>query len=231
MANRDSLKNAVSASMFLATIAVFAFWGLPEETEQALVKLKSLWGHSDDVPLHSYSEGGNQNKVTASSLPKAKGVAEKNAHASLEKFLGPDLESDLLLDSSPLSLKKDGARGGQAVLDALTEIENWTPSEGGYDAHRLKLFLRYPKLWVRVSAYAFALKAKIVKPDEAEKLAQFIRAEYRQNVSQLSRFLTRYERKDHELFEQLKRRLVLPESSVPKDVPTPEVEEDNADAS
>jgi hypothetical protein len=147
------------------------------------------------------------------------------------ELLGDELVEDSLWEEGVLRSRAEGVRSGQAVLDALAEIEGWTPIENGYNQARLAMYLRYPKLWVRLSAYAFALRAKVLSSDNEARLARLIALKHRDNPAQIHRFLTRYERKDPALFEELKKKFVQPEASAPEEPITLEPEEDSADAS
>jgi hypothetical protein len=122
--------------------------------------------------------------------------------------LNEDLMEDRLWEDGILRSQPKGVRSGVAVLDALKEIDDWTPVKGGYSEAKLAVFLRHPKLWVRLGAFAFALKAQVLNEKQEAKIARLITLKSRENPFQLRRFLTRYEDADPSLFQRLMERLV-----------------------
>jgi hypothetical protein len=235
---QEPVKIIASIVLLIASLGVMinSFW--PQESQQLVVKLKSLWPLSDDN--HSQSP---ENPQDVSSVPETT-VNNMTGDGSISKD-APTVQSDenqssllaeeLFLESISaeeiLLSQPAGVRSGQGVLDALGEIESWSSVEGGFNPERLRLYLRYPKLWVQISAFAFALKSKSLNSTEEAKTVQLIRDKSKINPSQVSRFLLRYQSKDPALFEELKHRLFDSGLPIPDNSTSSEIDEDSDDAS
>jgi hypothetical protein len=215
----------------------------PEEVDAFIVSLKSTLMPENQNP--NSSEPLQASGQLTEKKPKKRDGTSSNSDIddgsilNLEatgglEMLGDELLEDSLWEEGILRSKPDGVRSGQAVLDALNEIDGWSPIETGYNPSRLKIFLRYPKLWVRLSALAFAMKAKAVSEQEEGKLARIITLKFRDNPTQITRFLKRYERKDPELFQKLSKRFSGPSAPAVNVIDEPvnlEFEEEEKDAS
>lgn len=232
MANQKQTKLVVASIVAVASVGSLVAIMFPDEFDQLTVQLNSLW----HPPIEEFTETTEPIKENKKKLSNIKNKSPELTPLNLEgsvglDLLGEELVEDSLWEEGILRSRPEGVRSGQAVLDALNEIEGWSPIENGYNSSRLKMYLRYPKLWVRLSAYAFALKAKVLSPSDETRLARLITLKHRDNPHQVERFLTRYERKDPTLFEQLKKRLVQTSAPAVEEPATLEVEEDSADAS
>jgi hypothetical protein len=232
MAKESPLKTALASFLIVGSIGFCATVFFPDEVDNLTLKLNSLWEPNGDAvyepPIAENSSGDKRGGSAKRDV--AEPGLDLETPVGLE-LLGDELVEDSLWEEGVLRSRAEGVRSGQAVLDALAEIEGWTPIENGYNQARLAMYLRYPKLWVRLSAYAFALRAKVLSSDNEARLARLIALKHRDNPAQIHRFLTRYERKDPALFEELKKKFVQPEASAPEEPITLEPEEDSADAS
>lgn len=237
--NANKAKNALVGVIFVLSIlyalSTLFEWNLEEKVELAM---SSLWGDPLTTTSENLTESAEiESKVKKSSSPKVSVSAEaaREDLIDLNKSEGQDelseeLMEDGLWEEGILSMRQEGVRSGKAVLEALAEIDNWSPVEGGYDLGKLQMYLRYPKLWVRLSAFAFALKAKVLDDMQETKMAQLITHKTRENPFQVRRFLQRYVDKDPELFQILTARL-LEGKSASEEPPPPEVKEDPDNAS
>ena len=224
----DRAKIILSVVFLTGSIVWFAVDSYPDEVDAFIVSLKSavLPSENSDQPIDPL-QIDSKSSVKTDSVRKAKnlkGDAGDGAVLNLEapgglEMLGDELLEDSLWEEGILRSRPEGVRSGRAVLDALSEIDSWSPIETGYNAARLKIFLRYPKLWVRLSALAFAMKAKAISEQEEIRLARIVTLKYRENPSQIGRFLKRYERKDPELFQRISKRLGGPSSGSTPDEP------------
>jgi hypothetical protein len=233
-----SERTKITLSFVFLTIAGVWFVAdtYPEEFGRFIVEMKSTIlppesTDEDAVPLDPVVQKPKTNKLSAKKPAEDdSGLLNLEDAGGLE-LLGDELVEDSLWEEGILRSRPEGIRSGQSVLDALQEIDGWSPIETGYNPVRLKLFLRYPKLWVRVSAFAFAVKAKALNAQDESRLARIITLKYRDNPTQIVRFLKRYERKDPELFEKLSKVLVKSGSPAPEEPAPLEIEEDSPDAS
>ncbi len=233
-----SERTKITLSVLFMTLAGlwFVVDTYPEEFDRFVVEMKSTIlppesTDEDAVPLDPIVPKPKKDKLTAKKPAEDDlGLLNLEEPGGLE-LLGDELVEDSLWEEGILRSRPEGIRSGQAVLDALQEIDSWSPIETGYNPARLKLFLRYPKLWVRVSAFAFAVKAKALDAQDQSRLARIITLKYRDNPTQIVRFLKRYERKDPELFEKLSKALVKSGSPAPEEPTSLEIEEDSSDAS
>ena len=225
LAKENKLKPVLAIFAAVASVTFLALTVLDPATLQQLeVSMHSLWQNSDPMSSPDDSSLGLQKKPKSASsklkqaalLDSAVEPLNLDVEGGLEQ-LGDELMEDRLWEEGILRSRTDGVRSGQAVLDALAEIEAWSPIESGYNQMRLKMFLRYPKLWVRLAAYAFALKAKAISEKQEVKLARLITLKSRDNPLQVKRFLTRYERKDPDLYRALVGRLLQPTSTLLED--------------
>lgn len=237
MADKEKLKQVGAIIAAVLSVGYLLHVLFPDLSSDVTVQLKSLWSPTDEAsmssPTPSESAGTSPNgKSKKEGLGSDAGspVLDLSAPSGLS-MLSEDLLEDSLWEENVVRSRPEGMRSGQAVLDAIAEIEAWSPIENGYSPERLTVYLRYPKLWVRLTAYAFALKAKVLSESEEVKLARLITLKNRDNPHQVRRFLTRYERKDPALFQQLMKRLVPADSSPTEEPPTLEIEEDSSDAS
>ncbi|MFZ9519501.1 MAG: hypothetical protein ACO3A4_03395 [Silvanigrellaceae bacterium] len=232
MKKNEGIKLAVAIVAAVASLALLAQSFFPEGGDSVLLEFRSMW---DSVmnPESSESQADlPRKKKDKNKDGQTDNVSGSNSDSPVElEALTDEMVEDSLWEEGINRARPDGVRSGQAVLDALNEIEGWSPIENGYNPNRLKMYLRYPKLWVRLSAYAFALKAKVLTPAEETRLARLITLKQRDNPAQISRFLLRYERKDPTLFEQLQKRLVQTGLPASEDPPSLEIEEDGNDAS
>jgi hypothetical protein len=232
MKKNERAKMVVSIVAVVVSFAFLAQTLFPDEGDQLLLKLQSMW----DTALHPENSDTQTFSTTKKRDRSKDNVGASGETLNLESSVGLESLSDEMVEDSLWEeginrARPEGVRSGQAVLEALNEIEGWSPIENGYNANRLRMYLRYPKLWVRLSAFAFALKAKVLSPGEESRLARLITLKNRDNPAQISRFLLRYERKDPNLYEQLQKRLVQPNEQNLEEPPELEIEEDSADAS
>lgn len=220
----DRTKIFLSVIFLTGSVAWFILDSYPDEVDSFIVSLKSAVlpsGNKDRTfdPLNTLAQGNTKKdkKRQAKGLPADDadgGVLNLESAGGLE-LLGDELLEDSLWEEGILRSKPDGVRSGRAVLEALGEIDSWSPIETGYNSARLKIYLRYPKLWVRLSALAFAIKAKAVSEQEEIRLARILTLKFRDNPTQITRFLKRYERKDPDLFQKLNKRLGTGPASEP----------------
>lgn len=239
MAKESPLKLAIASLVALASLGYLATaWFDVDVLKNFQVSQSSLWNDPQDSSFGSGSdfqtEVSPKDKTKASNSVKddKQGLDEPlnlNAGGNLEE-LGEDLMEDRLWEERIASSRSDGVRSGNAVLEALAEIDSWSPVEAGYSPHKLSIYLRYPKIWVRVSAFAFALKASALTDKQEQKMSRLIILKSRGNPTQVQRFLMRYERRDPELFKLLMDRLVEPYAPVEKSA-VPEIEKNSNDAS
>jgi hypothetical protein len=239
MAKENPLKLAAASIGVLGSLAflVASFYGV-DSFEKLNTTLNSFWSDSvpnADVPGSQFaSEILNKNETKPEkSVKNGSLLAEETLDLSGEDnldLLGEELMEDRLWEEGIARSGKEGVRSGAAVLDALAEIEGWTPVESGYNQTKLAVYLRHPKLWVRVSAFAFALKAGTLDEKQTKKAARLIALKSRENPSQVQRFLKRYERRDPELFELLMNHLVHAKTPTEESLPL-QVDEDSEDAS
>lgn len=153
-----------------------------------------------------------------------------NTGGTLQELEDTLLE-DRLWEESIARSREPGVRSGQQVLDALAEISSWSPIDEGYNQERLNLYLRNPKIWVRLSAFAFALKAGALSDKQIVTMTRLIDLKTHSNPSQVRRFLTRYQRSDPELYQDLMDRLILRRGALPDEPPPSQEEEYSQDAS
>lgn len=239
MAKENPLKLALASLGAIAALGYLAgtMFGI-DPLEKLTTSLNSFWNEDapaeDPVGNQFLPEILNKNQTKGQKLGKngavlADETLDLSGGDNLD-LLGEELMEDRLWEEGITRSGKEGVRSGAAVLDALAEIEGWTPVENGYNPTKLGVYMRHPKLWVRMSAFAFALKAGTLDERQSKKAARLIALKSRENPSQVSRFLKRYERKDPELFELLLNHLV--ETKAPTDETLPlEVDEDGEDAS
>lgn len=184
--------------------------------------LSSLWKDPEDP----FVAGGAQDMNSDSEQPEKGAIKKKVADDEDEigddedllmsvnfEELNEDLMEDKLWEDGILRSQPKGVRSGLAVLDALKEMDDWTPVKGGFSEAKLAVYLRHPKLWVRLAAFGFALKSEALNEEQESKMARLITLKGRDNPSQVRRFLTRYEESDPELFQRMMQRLV--DSSLP----------------
>ncbi|NBW82110.1 hypothetical protein EBR21_10205 [bacterium] len=228
----ERVKMVVSIVAVVGSFAFLAQTLFPEEGEQLLLQMRSMWDNVlNPENANSQTPGSTKKRDRNKDKVGARGDT-LNIESSVElESLSDEMVEDSLWEEGINRSRPEGVRSGQAVLEALNEIEGWSPIDNGYNPARLRMYLRYPKLWVRLSAYAFALKARVFNPGEESRLARLITLKNRDNPAQISRFLLRYERKDPALFEQLQKRLVQTNSPEPEKPPQLEDEEDGNDAS
>lgn len=232
MAKESPLKIALASFFVAGALGFSATVFFPDEVDKLTLQLKSLWEPTGDAvyePPIADSASGDK-KVGLAKRDVAQPGLDLEAPVGLD-LLGDELVEDSLWEEGVLRSRSEDVRSGQAVLDALAEIDGWSPAENGYNPTRLAMYLRYPKLWVRLSAYAFALRAKVLSSENEARLARLIALKHRDNPTQIHRFLMRYERKDPDLFQQLKKKFGQPELSAPEEPITLDPEEDSADAS
>lgn len=234
--SKESPAKIAFAGVFLVGALVFAASSIFDIDVGA--KLSSLWSDSpEQMSFGNGMDGENeiplpkrnrQERSTAQSSESQDEPLNLDAGGHLEE-LGEELMEDRLWEEGILGSRPEGVRSGKAVLEALSEIENWSPMEGGYNPTKLFIYLRHPKLWVRLSAFAFAIKAKALDEKQETKMARLITLKSRENPFQVKRFLLRYERKDPELYGQLLERLIAKDLSDDKSG-TPLLEEESEDA-
>jgi hypothetical protein len=239
MAKESPLKLAIASLVAVASLVYLASTWFDVDVFQKLqVSLSSLW---NDPQNSNFGSGSDfQTEISPKSSKKAsdsgkndkQGLDEPlnlNAGGNLEE-LGEDLMEDRLWEEGIARSRSEGVRSGNAVLEALAEIDSWSPVEAGYNPLKLSIYLRYPKIWVRLSAFAFALKARALTDKQEQKISRLITLKSRDNPAQVRRFLMRYERRDPELFELLMDRLVEPDTPL-EEPSVPEIEKNSNDAS
>ena len=227
MAKESPLKLAMASLVAVASLGYLATaWFDVDVFKKLGVSLSSLWNDPQD------SDSGKSSNFRPEVPPQGEKKAldtGMNEKQNPDK-IGEDLMEDRLWEEGIARSRVEGVRSGKAVLEALAEIDTWSPVENGYNTEKLSIYLRYPKIWVRLSAFAFALKAHALTEKQEQKISRLIALKSRENPGQVRRFLKRYERRDPELFELLMDSLVEPDFPL-EEPAAPEIEEDSNDAS
>ncbi|MBM3382543.1 MAG: hypothetical protein FJY29_08910 [Betaproteobacteria bacterium] len=239
MAKENPVKLALASLVALGALGFLGstMYGI-DPLAELKTSLSSFW--SDDLPNADSGGGQFASEILDKNETQSQKIGKNAAMPPMETLdlsggdnldlLSEELMEDRLWEEGISRSGREGVRSGAAVLDALAEIEGWTPVESGYNATKLSVYMRHPKLWVRMGAFAFALKAGSLDEKQTKKAARLIALKSRENPSQVSRFLKRYERKDPELFKLLLNHLVNTKTPAEETLPL-QIDEDAEDAS
>lgn len=237
MSKENPVKLALAALLAVGSLGYVVVTFFEIDTEQLTgVSMSSLWdsfSSENDETLLSFEteiplpESSQSVKIDT---PPPEPELNLNTGGTLQELEDTLLE-DKLWEEGIARSREPGVRSGAAVLEALAEIASWSPVEEGYSPEKLSMYLRNPKIWVRLSAFAFALKAGALSDKQIVTMARLIELKTLANPAQVRRFLTRYERTDPELYGVLMDRLVYRKAPTSNDPPAPQEEEYSQDAS
>lgn len=237
MSKENPVKLALASLLAVASLGYVVITFFDIDTEQWTdVSLSSLWeslSPGNDESVMSFETEIRTPEAPLSvkiDTPPAEPELNLNTGGTLLELEDMLLE-DRLWEEGIARSREPGVRSGQAVLDALAEISSWSPLEEGYNQEKLNMYLRNPKIWVRLSAFAFALKAGALSEKQIVTMTRLIELKTLSNPTQVRRFLTRYERTDPELYGILMDRLIYRKAPSSKDSPALQEEEYSQDAS
>ena len=237
MSKENPVKLAFAGLLALGSLGYVAVTFFEIDTEQwTSFSMSSLWdsiSSQNDEKLMSF-----ETEITIPEKPQSVKIDTPPPEPELNLNTGGTLQEledtlleDRLWEEGIARSREPGVRSGAAVLEALAEIAAWSPIEEGYNSEKLNMYLRNPKLWVRLSAFAFALKAGALSDKQIVTMTRLIELKTLSNPAQVRRFLTRYQRTDPELYGMLMDRLVYRKAPLSNNPPASQEEEYSQDAS
>ena len=165
----------------------------------------------EPIDLSDEHEVGAQDNLQLSALAPAPALNLENADASDEEDAGDEeegeeVEADVAAQYDGLEMVT-GPNAQDRVMDAIEQIESWTPEKGAFPINVLGQYLFHRKVWVRLTALEFAIDGKILPVATIQNIA--IDIGQKNNRGQIKRYLERPRHLNHEVYIEMRRVLSL----------------------
>ncbi len=166
----------------------------------------------EPIDLSDEHEVGTQDHPQLSALAHpspALSLDESNTSDEDDDSEGTDgdvVEADATSQYDGLEMVS-GPNAQDKVMDAIEQIESWTPEKGAFPMNVLGQYLFHRKVWVRLTALEFAIDGKILPATTIQNIA--IDIGQKNNRGQIKRYLERPRHLNHEVYLEMRRVLSL----------------------
>ena len=154
------------------------------------------------IDLGDEHEVGAQDSLQLSALAPAPALSLEDTSTSDEETDDEEVEADSASQFDGLEMVT-GPNAQDRVMDAIEQIESWTPEQGAFPVNVLGQYLFHRKVWVRLTALEFAIDGKILPATTIQNIANDIIQ--KNNRGQIKRYLERPRHLNHEVYIEMRR--------------------------